>query len=55
MVDIECDAKHLDKVMRMLKREIHSVNVTTKLPKEDEHQRPSLLSACPSFGKWMWW
>ena len=31
LVDIECDSKHLDHVVRMLKREVQSVNYATTL------------------------
>lgn len=51
LVDIECDAKHLDKVIRLLKREVQSVNYTstTQIDGED-FPPPTPLSACSSFG-----
>lgn len=51
LVDIECDAKHLDKVIRLLKREVQSVNYTSTMQTGDEYPPPTPLSACSSFGK----
>lgn len=34
LVDIECDSKHLDHVVRMLKREVQSVNYATTLSED---------------------
>lgn len=31
LVDIECDAKHLDEILRLLKREVQTVNYATVL------------------------
>lgn len=49
LVDIECDAKHLDKVIHMLQREVQSVNyASTQIT--GEYPPPTPLSACSSFG-----
>ncbi|CAO1320693.1 unnamed protein product [Diamesa hyperborea] len=48
LVDIECDSKHLDHVVRMLKREVQSVNYATTLC-EDDYPPPTPLSKCGSF------
>lgn len=50
LVDIECDSKHLDKVIRLLKREVQSVNYTATQAGED-FPPPTPLSACSSFGE----
>lgn len=50
LVDIECDAKHLDKVIRLLKREVQSVNYTATQTGED-FPPPTPMSACSSFGE----
>lgn len=47
LVDIECDAKHLDKVIRLLKCEVQSVNYTAT---QSGDEFPPPLSACSSFG-----
>lgn len=49
-MDIECDPKHLDKVLRLLKREVRSVNYASTQVTED-FPPPTPLSACASFGK----
>lgn len=51
-VDIECDPKHLEKVIRLLKREVRSVNYASAQV-SDEFPPPTPLSACSSFGKWI--
>lgn len=51
LVDIECDSKNLDQVIRMLKREVHSVNYTTSVAVGDTFPPPTPLSAQASFGK----
>lgn len=48
MVDIECDSKHLDHVVRLLKREVHSVNYASPICSE-EFPPPTPLSKCNSF------
>lgn len=48
LVDIECDSKHLDHIVRMLKREVQSVNYATVLV-DDEFPPPTPLSKCNSF------
>lgn len=48
LVDIECDAKHLDHIVRMLKREVQSVNYATVLA-DDDMPPPTPLSKCNSF------
>lgn len=48
-VDIECDPKHLDKVIRLLKREVRSVSYASPQV-SDEFPPPTPLSACSSFG-----
>lgn len=48
LVDIECDSRHLDHVLRMLKREVQSVNFSTNIPGE-EFSPMTPISA--SFGK----
>lgn len=49
LVDIECDAKHLEKVIHMLQREVQSVNyASTQLT--GDYPPPTPLSACSSFG-----
>lgn len=48
-VDIECDPKHLEKVIRLLKREVRSVNYASPQV-SDEFPPPTPLSACSSFG-----
>lgn len=50
LVDIECDSKHLDHVIRMLKREVQSVNQINQT--SEEFPPPTPLSACTSFGEW---
>ncbi|XP_031630354.1 tryptophan 5-hydroxylase 1 [Contarinia nasturtii] len=47
-VDIECDPKHLEKVIRLLKREVSSVNFASPQV-SDEFPPPTPLSACSSF------
>ncbi|XP_059613139.1 tryptophan 5-hydroxylase 1 [Phlebotomus argentipes] len=47
LVDIECDSKHLDHVIRMLKREVQSVNQVNA--SSEEFPPPTPLSACTSF------
>ncbi|XP_055706732.1 tryptophan 5-hydroxylase 1 [Phlebotomus papatasi] len=47
LVDIECDSKHLDHVIRMLKREVQSVNQINQT--SEEFPPPTPLSACTSF------
>lgn len=47
LVDVECDARRLDKVLQMLNREVQSVNYTTIHPMS----RAPSLSACSSFGR----
>lgn len=49
-VDIECDPKHLDRVIRLLKREVQSVNYASPQV-QDEYPPPTPLSACSSFGE----
>lgn len=49
LVDIECDAKHLDKVIHMLQREVQSVNYASPQVSGD-YPPPTPLSACSSFG-----
>ena len=34
-MDIECDSKNLDQVIRMLQREVHSVNYATNIAGEE--------------------
>lgn len=48
-VDIECDPKHLDRVIRLLKREVRSVNYASAQV-TDDFPPPTPLSACSSFG-----
>lgn len=48
LVDIECDSKNLDQVIRMLQREVHSVQYATNIA-GDETVPMTPLSA--SFGK----
>lgn len=48
-VDIECDPKHLEKVIRLLKREVQSVDYASAQV-SDEFPPPTPLSACSSFG-----
>lgn len=48
-VDIECEPKHLDKVIRLLKREVRSVSYASPQV-SDEFPPPTPLSACSSFG-----
>uniref|UniRef100_W8C3W8 Tryptophan 5-hydroxylase 2 n=1 Tax=Ceratitis capitata TaxID=7213 RepID=W8C3W8_CERCA len=52
LVDVECDARRLDKVLQMLNREVQSVNYTTVHPMS----RAPSLSACSSFdfGEMVW-
>ncbi|XP_011212893.1 tryptophan 5-hydroxylase 1 [Bactrocera dorsalis] len=52
LVDVECDARRLDKVLQMLNREVQSVNYTTIHPMS----RTPSLSACSSFdfGEMVW-
>lgn len=50
LVDIECDAKHLDKVIRLLKCEVQSVNYTAT---QSGDNFPPPLSACSSFGMFL--
>lgn len=47
-MDIECDSKNLDQVIRMLQREVHSVNYATNIT-GDEVTPMTPMSA--SFGK----
>lgn len=49
LVDVECDAKHLEQVIRLLKREVHSVNYASTQANADIPP-PTPLSACGSFG-----
>jgi len=48
LVDIECDSKHLDSVVRRLKREVKSVNYASTVS-SDEYPPPTPLSKCSSF------
>lgn len=47
-MDVECDSKHLDHVVRMLKREVHSVNYASAVYSE-EFPPPTPLSKHNSF------
>ncbi|XP_055609594.1 tryptophan 5-hydroxylase 1 isoform X2 [Uranotaenia lowii] len=47
LVDIECDSNKLEQVVRMLKREVQSVNYAA--PVADDGPPPTPLSACGSF------
>lgn len=49
-VDIECDPRHLERVVRLLKREVKSVSYASPLV-SDDFPPPTPLSACSSFGK----
>lgn len=49
-MDIECDAKHLDHVVRMLKREVHSVNFASTVLGDSDIPPPTPLSQQGSFG-----
>lgn len=46
-MDIECEGKHLEKVIRMLKREVKSVNFART--EESDFPPPTPLSAMQSF------
>ncbi|XP_054735429.1 tryptophan 5-hydroxylase 1-like [Anastrepha obliqua] len=52
LVDVECDARRLDKVLQVLNREVQSVNYTAVRPMS----RAPSLSACSSFdfGEMVW-
>ncbi|XP_055690545.1 tryptophan 5-hydroxylase 1 [Lutzomyia longipalpis] len=47
LVDVECDSKNLDQLLRMLKREVQSVNQVNQA--SEEFPPPTPLSACASF------
>ena len=49
LVDIECDSKYLEHVIRLLKREVQSVNYASTIANADIPSTP--LSKCGSFGK----
>lgn len=49
LVDIDCDAKHLDQVLKMLRREVKSVNYAQTQYNSEEFPPPTPLSG--SFGK----
>lgn len=51
LVDIECDANRLEQVLRLLKREVQSVNYAAQI--SSDGPPPTPLSACGSFGKWV--
>lgn len=51
LVDIECDSKHLDHVVRMLKREVQSVNFASTVIGDSDFPPPTPLSQTGSFGK----
>jgi tryptophan 5-monooxygenase len=48
LVDVECDARHLDHVVRRLKREVQSVNYATVMA-SDDMPPPTPLSKNNSF------
>lgn len=48
LVDIECDARNLDQVIRMLQREVHSVTYATNISGEEVVPMTPLSA---SFGK----
>lgn len=50
LVDVECDPRRLDQVVKMLNREVASVNYTS-VNAHSLARAPS-LSACSSFGEW---
>lgn len=47
-MEIECDSKHLDQVIRMLKREVQSVNLAS-IDDGEKFPPPTPLSAAQSF------
>ncbi|XP_035907377.1 tryptophan 5-hydroxylase 1 isoform X1 [Anopheles stephensi] len=47
LVDVECDANRLDQVLRLLKREVQSVNYAAQV--NSDGPPPTPLSACGSF------
>lgn len=49
LVDIECDAKYLEHVIRLLKREVQSVNYASTIA-GDDIPPATPLSKCGSFG-----
>lgn len=53
VVDVECDQKRLDQVIRMLQREVASVNFTST---QNVASTRSVLSSCSSFdfGEMVW-
>lgn len=50
LVDIDCDAKHCERVLKMLRREVQEISFAQTQHAADEFMRPSMLSAQSSFG-----
>lgn len=48
-MDIECDSRNLDQVIRMLQREVHSVTYATNIAGEEVVPMTPLSA---SFGEW---
>lgn len=50
LVDIDCDAKNSDRVLKMLRREVQEISYAQTQKATDEFTPPTLLSAQSSFG-----
>lgn len=51
LVDIDCDAKHLDHVLKMLRREVQAITFAQTQHVPENFPPPTPLSAQSSFGK----
>lgn len=52
LIDIDCEARHLDHVLRILRREVKSVNYAQCQQNYEEYPPPTPLSQTGSFGNY---
>lgn len=50
LVDVECEQKIMEQLMKMLSREVAAINLS-QYEESKSFTHPPLLSAAPSFGK----
>lgn len=53
LVDVECDGKRMEQLMRMLSREVAAINLA-QFEQTGDIPQPPMLSAAPSFGQSIW-
>lgn len=51
LVDIECDANHLEQVLKMLRREVNAISYANATQVAEDYPPPTPLSAQSSFGE----